>query len=755
MAVTSYIKLIQFVDDFASQHEQIQRFKAEFDEQMPNFATETEAYPILFMSPVSSVFAMNEDTYTVTFYCFDIIQKDRANINTIVSDTNLILNDLKKYFKDGDNYTFDIIGDPIAVPLNNALLDYAGGWQMTVTFSVDTYSYCEIPFADSPLNPVEGYDVVYSRWLTCDTVTGCTSFQQYIANALSSFSGNTSGYFTSGSSGNYSIKVINDTTTDATDDYATAFGVNTHAGGVASFAEGINTEAKGRFSHAEGLYTMAAGEASHAEGNGSTAMGDYSHAEGINNVANGEASHAEGYGNIVTGKHSHAEGFQNVIDGDASHAEGALNTITGDYSHVGGYNNQIVGSYSLIHGNTNNLIIGDNSYVLSQSSELNANNSAIIGGAGIIGNKDNTVYVPYLNVGLLETNSSINNLGIDVDGNIVVGNDIYITGFTYANNTLTITNNDNSSLSSTINVMTGLTINGNLDVTTIDQTNSIDFNTGATVTGAVGRLKWNDTEGTLDLGLKGGNVTLQVGQENVARVVNKTVPNIDLLESNYQVVYVSGAAGQRLGVKLAQANSDITSAGTLGVVTETILKNQEGFITTFGRVNEINTTGSLQGETWNDGDVLYLSPTTAGKLTNVKPVAPQHLISVGYVEYAHAIHGKIFVKVDNGYELEELHNVQITGTPKGGSVLEYNQSLGVWKAVPITWTIDLMTSLSIDMYAPYDLKIDTITNILNTPTITIYDDGSLYSLGDIIAIGSKITITGSTNGVTNLEIEKL
>ena len=157
----------------------------------------------------------------------------------------------------------------------------------------------------------------------------------------------------------------------------------------------------------------------------------------------------------------------------------------------------------------------------------------------------------------------------------------------------------------------------------------------------------------MDLGLKGGNVTLQVGQENVVRVVNKTVPLITLQEANYQAVKISGATGQRLSVKLAQANNDANSTTTIGLVTETIAQNQEGFITTFGLVREINTTGSLQGETWADGDVLYLSPTIAGQITNIKPTAPQHLVTIGYVEYAHAVHGKIFVKVDNGYELNE------------------------------------------------------------------------------------------------------
>jgi hypothetical protein len=209
----------------------------------------------------------------------------------------------------------------------------------------------------------------------------------------------------------------------------------------------------------------------------------------------------------------------------------------------------------------------------------------------------------------------------------------------------------------------------------------VDFDTTASNAGAVGRLKWNDTDGTLDIGLKGGNVTLQIGQEEVARVVNKTGAN--LLEADYYVVRVrsvaeGGAQGQRLAVVLAQANNDANSATTLGVVTENIDNNQEGFITLSGQVRNINTTGTLQGETWVDGDLLYLSPTTPGHLTNIKPQAPQHMVIVGYVEYAHINQGKIFVKVDNGYELDELHNVAInTGSLSSGDLLIRSGSVWV------------------------------------------------------------------------------
>lgn len=138
-------------------------------------------------------------------------------------------------------------------------------------------------------------------------------------------------------------------------------------------------------------------------------------------------------------------------------------------------------------------------------------------------------------------------------------------------------------------------------------------------------------------------------------VVNKTGDN--LLASGYKVVKVSDAQGQRLAIDYAQANNDANSADTIGVVYENIDNNQTGKIVTIGELTGLNTTGSLQSETWTDGDVLYLSPFNEGEITNIKPTAPNHLVTLGYVVYSHANNGKIYVKCDNGYEIGELHDV--------------------------------------------------------------------------------------------------
>jgi nitrogen fixation protein len=270
----------------------------------------------------------------------------------------------------------------------------------------------------------------------------------------------------------------------------------------------------------------------------------------------------------------------------------------------------------------------------------------------------------------------------------------------------------------------------------------------------VGSMQWNNTLGSSQTLLKGGNVTLKNGVDLVARIVNKVVPNTTLTKAAYQAVKVSGATGGRLSVGLAQGNTDLNSADTIGLVTETIATNQEGFIITVGQLLDINTTGSLQGETWADGDVLYLSPTVAGKLTNIKPTgATGHIVVMGYVEYAHANHGAIYVKIMNGWELDELHNVSIT-SPTGGATLQYQASTQLWVDAGIQYTIELVAALTVDFYAPYNMVITSVSNVLNAPTITLQDDNVAYTLGNTIAVGSKVTVTASVASVVNLNITK-
>jgi len=293
-----------------------------------------------------------------------------------------------------------------------------------------------------------------------------------------------------------------------------------------------------------------------------------------------------------------------------------------------------------------------------------------------------------------------------------------------------------------------------------DPKDSAWFTTNATMILKAGEPAYHSVTGKFKLGdgvtqLQNLEFLNNEAQLITATVVNKT--GVNLLASNYQVVKVSTAQGQRLAVDFAQANNDNNSADTIGLVKENITNNLTGDITILGQITEINTTGSLQGETWSDGDVLYLSPTVAGKATNIKPNGlTGHLVVLGYVEYSHAIHGKIYVKVANGFELDELHNVYINpSTLANNDVLTYDSASDLWKnkqsnylqilskditdstALTGTTAITLMKSVLIpaNTYATGDVSIIQTRAIRNTAT----GAGTIY-----LYVNTSNTLTGAT-----------
>jgi hypothetical protein len=186
---TTYIQLLRTIESFASEHLQVKKFGSDFPEQLPNFATKDEAYPILFVSPSSTFSNEYTKTFNITVYSYDIIQQDRANINTILSDTHSILNDLVVWFN-AESTPVDLIGTPTINPLNNALLDYCAGWSMNLTLEVDNSTVCDIPFNEFPVVIEIKNDIIYSNYLTCETLAECPVIID-IQNALTGQSANT------------------------------------------------------------------------------------------------------------------------------------------------------------------------------------------------------------------------------------------------------------------------------------------------------------------------------------------------------------------------------------------------------------------------------------------------------------------------------------------------------------------------------------------------------------------------------------
>ena len=138
------------------------------------------------------------------------------------------------------------------------------------------------------------------------------------------------------------------------------------------------------------------------------------------------------------------------------------------------------------------------------------------------------------------------------------------------------------------------------------------------------------------------------------------------------VVYINGGQGNLPTVTKAIATGDSTSAQTFGIVQADITNNNNGFVVIAGKLSDIDT------QAYTAGTQLYLSSTTAGAYTSTKQYAPAHLVYVGIIVRSHPTQGVIEVKIQNGYELDELHNVSAQ-TPTNNDGLFYESSTSLWK----------------------------------------------------------------------------
>jgi len=192
-------------------------------------------------------------------------------------------------------------------------------------------------------------------------------------------------------------------------------------------------------------------------------------------------------------------------------------------------------------------------------------------------------------------------------------------------------------------IMSSNTIIGNLTALEFDTTHVDDHI-------AEGTLCWSSQDRTLNLHHQ-NNVRQQVGQETYTLGLNGTGSVIP----NATVVRIDGAQSDggivRLKVAPFQADGVYPTVNGLGVTTESIANNTVGFVTVWGIVRDLDTTGSTVSETWAEGDILYVSPTTAGAFTKVKPTAPNNVLPIATVLKVDNTAGEIFVRpvIDQKY----------------------------------------------------------------------------------------------------------
>lgn len=195
---------------------------------------------------------------------------------------------------------------------------------------------------------------------------------------------------------------------------------------------------------------------------------------------------------------------------------------------------------------------------------------------------------------------------------------------------------------------------------------TLAISTAPTGAGGTGIFRYDTGEKVPEVGIDG--ITLKIGVQEYVRVYNDTASTM----AKGAVVYISGAQGNRVAVKLADATDESTSAGTIGIVSQSITAGAEGFVQVSGPMYNLNTIGLTAGA------LLFLSET-AGEWTQTDPPPPAHGVRLAYVERVSATVGSIYIKVDNGYELGELHNVS-DGVTGATAFLVKNSATNVWES---------------------------------------------------------------------------
>jgi len=180
-----------------------------------------------------------------------------------------------------------------------------------------------------------------------------------------------------------------------------------------------------------------------------------------------------------------------------------------------------------------------------------------------------------------------------------------------------------------------MTTDTNQDISGVKTFEAIKLNTTTGEVCEEGIISWNPDDGTAVIGMPGGDVCLNIGQEQfLPRPTNKSGVKI----TNGTPVYISGAAGANPWVDIADASDQDNNRKTLAIATEDIDNNQKGYCTTFGLVRGVDTDGI------GEGDEIFVA--VGGGFTNIKPTLPNGVVRVGHCLRQSSEEGVILVSID-------------------------------------------------------------------------------------------------------------
>jgi hypothetical protein len=284
-------------------------------------------------------------------------------------------------------------------------------------------------------------------------------------------------------------------------------------------------------------------------------------------------------------------------------------------------------------------------------------------------------------------NATDQSVSINSSGLLYNGTQVSVSGHTHTSANITDFNSAVSGLIPVKDILSGSGIgvaasSGNYTISVsgnyVASTGTLDvlgFNTNIEPNLLQGQLGWNNTEGTINIALT-NDTDIHVGEHSFYRVRNETGSPL----YKGQAVYASGVhANGIITPSLYTADGSIREIRFIGLMLENLNNNNNGYAIQFGHIENIDTRGnvasniSVGDETWADGDILYVHPTVAGKLTKVEP---KHSIAAAIILDA-ANNGRIFVRPTSYGHLDDNHDVAISGATNG-QFLQYNSVTNYW-----------------------------------------------------------------------------
>lgn len=205
-----------------------------------------------------------------------------------------------------------------------------------------------------------------------------------------------------------------------------------------------------------------------------------------------------------------------------------------------------------------------------------------------------------------------------------------------------------------------------------------------------------------------------------------------------QPVYISSSDGNNAEISLASATNDATSSKTLGLLAQTLLTGEHGYVIENGLLAGIDTSTATAGQ------AVWLSATAGQVVYGTPPAEPAHGVYLGVVTRVQSVNGAIAVKVQNGYEIDELHDVS-AGSPSDGDIIQYKTSSALWTKQSVSQA-GIAASVHTHAYQPSGTYVTAVNG--TAPITASTDTAGIVTVGLSASYASSVH-THATSSITS------